>query len=65
MKGHKQHPKDCDIQNGIKQVTGDNPLPLHILADVMGHSSIATTEIYTRVLGGEKKKMVLRAWEEK
>ena len=48
---------------GVAMVTGENPLPLHILADLMGHSSTATTEIYTRVIGGEKQKMVLRVWE--
>ena len=44
-------------------VTGENPVPLHILDDLMGHSSTATTEISTRVIGGEKQKMVLRVWE--
>lgn len=63
IEGPQATPKGLRHSYGIKQVTGDNPLPLHILADVMGHSSTATTEIYTRVLGGEKKKMVLRIWE--
>jgi len=44
-------------------VTGENPLPLHIVADLMGHSSTATTEIYTRAIAGEKQKMVMKAWE--
>ena len=48
---------------GVAMVTGDKPLPLHILADLMGHSSTATTEIYTKVIGGEKQKMVLQIWE--
>jgi len=48
---------------GVAMVTSENPLPLHILADLMGHSSTATTEIYTRVLAGEKQKMVLNAWK--
>lgn len=47
-------PKGLRHAYGILQVTGKPPLPLHILADVMEHSSTATTEIYTRVLGGEK-----------
>lgn len=41
---------------GIKQVTGDNPLPLHILAEVMGHSSTATTEILRAYQVGKKRK---------
>jgi len=48
---------------GVTMVTGDKPLPLHILADLMGHSSTVTTEIYTRVIAGEKQKMVLQAWK--
>ena len=48
---------------GVAMVTGDKPLPLHILADLMGHSSTATTEIYTRVIAGEKQKMVLQVWK--
>ncbi len=48
---------------GVAMVTGENPLPLHILDDLMDHSSTATTEISTRVIGGEKQKMVLRVWE--
>ncbi|HHB75248.1 MAG TPA: hypothetical protein ENK84_01720 [Desulfobulbus sp.] len=48
---------------GAAMVTDENPVPLHIPADLMGHSSTATTEIYTKVIGGEKQKMVLRVWE--
>lgn len=64
VEGAQATPKGLRHAYGILQVTGKNPLPLHILADVMGHSSTATTEIYTRVLGGEKKKMVLSPWDE-
>jgi len=46
-------------------VISENPLPLHILADLMGHSSTATTEIYTRFLAGENQKMVLQARKDK
>ena len=48
---------------GVAMVSGPAPIPLHTLADVMGHASAATTEIYTRVLGGEKHRMVMRAWQ--
>jgi len=44
-------------------VTSENPYPLHILADLVAHSSTATTKIYTRVLAGEKQKMLLNAWK--
>jgi integrase len=49
---------------GIAMLSGPNPLPIHILAQLMGHSSTKTTEIYLQVVGDEKRKLVLDAWEE-
>lgn len=49
---------------GIAMVSGPNPLPIHILAQIMGHTSTKTTEIYLQALGDEKRKLVLDAWEE-
>lgn len=63
IEGPQATPKGLRHGFGVAMVTSDNPLPLHILADLMGHSSTATTEIYTRVLAGEKQKMVLQAWK--
>jgi len=37
-------------------------VPLHIIADLMGHSSTETTEVDLRVIDGEKRKMVLDTW---
>lgn len=48
---------------GIAMLSGPRPLPLHILAQLMGHISTKTTEIYTQAIGDEKRKMVLDAWE--
>ena len=63
ISGPQATPKGLRHGFGVAMVTSENPLPLHILADLMGHSSTATTEIYTRVLAGEKQKMVLQAWK--
>jgi len=48
---------------GIAMVSGPKPLPIHLLAEIMGHSSTKTTEIYLRFVGDEKRKLVLDAWE--
>jgi hypothetical protein len=56
ISGPQATPKGLRHAFGIAMVTSENPLPLHILADLMGHSSTATTEIYTRILAGEKQK---------
>lgn len=48
---------------GIAMLTGAKPLPLHVLAQIMGHTSTTTTECYLRFLGPEKRKLVLDAWE--
>ena len=37
---------------GIAMVSGPKPLPIHLLAEIMGHSSTKTTEIYLRFVGG-------------
>ncbi len=49
---------------GVAMVSGPKPLPIHILAQIMGHSSTKTTEIYLQFVGEEKRKLVLDAWEE-
>ncbi len=48
---------------GIAMLTGERPAPLHIVRDLMGHTSSKTTEIYMQAIGDEKRKMVLQAWE--
>ena len=40
-----------------------NRVPLHVVADLLGHSSEETTAIYTRVFDGEKRNMVLNTWK--
>lgn len=49
---------------GVAMMSGPNPLPIHILAQIMGHTSTKTTEIYLQVVGDEKRKLVLDAWED-
>jgi integrase/recombinase XerD len=48
---------------GVAMVTAQKPLPIHVLSEIMGHSSTKTTEIYLKVVGEEKRKMVAEAWE--
>jgi len=36
----------------LTMLSGHKPLPLHILAQLMGHSSTKTTEIYLQAIGG-------------
>lgn len=48
---------------GIAMVTGEKPLPIHILAKLLGHSDTATTEIYLQAVGDEQHKLVMQAWE--
>jgi site-specific recombinase XerD len=48
---------------GVKMVTSKNPLPLHVLSQLMGHSDTKTTEIYLQVVGEEKRQLVADAWE--
>lgn len=38
-------------------------VPLVTVKDLMGHTSIQTTEIYLQVMGGEKRKMILDTWD--
>ena len=44
-------------------LTGERPAPLHIVRDLMGHTSSKVTEIYMQAIGDEKRKMVMQAWE--
>jgi len=48
---------------GVAMVTATNPLPLHILSQLIGHSDTKTTEIYLQVVGEEKRQMVMDAWQ--
>ena len=48
---------------GIAMVTGEKPLPIHIVAKLLGHSDTATTEIYLQAVGEEQHKLVMQAWD--
>jgi integrase len=64
VKGKQATGKGLRHGFGIAMLSGPNPLPIHILAQLMGHSSTKTTEIYLQVVGDEKRKLVLDAWKE-
>lgn len=46
---------------GVAMVTARKPI--HVLAQLMGHSDSKTTEIYLQVVGEEQRQMVTDAWE--
>lgn len=48
---------------GVAMLTAKKPLPLHVLAQLMGHTDTKTTEVYLQVVGEEKWQMVSDAWE--
>jgi integrase len=47
---------------GVAMVTAAKSVPIHVLAELMGHTDSKTTEIYLQVVGEEKRKMVVEAW---
>lgn len=49
---------------GVAMVTATQPVPIHVLAKAMGHSSTKTTEVYLQVIGGEERGLFAAAWEE-
>ena len=63
IKGKQSTGKGLRHAFGIAMVSGPKPLPIHLLAEIMGHSSTKATEIYLRFVGDEKRKLVLDAWE--
>ncbi len=63
IKGKQATGKGLRYAFGISMLAGPKPLPIHILAQLMGHSRTKTTEIYQQVIGEEKRKLVLDAWE--
>jgi len=64
IKGKQATGKGLRHTFGISMLAGRKPLPIHILAQLMGHSSTKTTEIYQQVIGEEKRKLVLDAWKD-
>lgn len=47
---------------GIAMLSGDKPLPLNVLRDLLGHTDTKTTEIYLQAVGAEKRQLVMQAW---
>lgn len=61
--GKKATGKGLRHSFGVAMVTAKKPLPIHVLAQLMGHTDTKTTEIYLQVVDEEKRKMVVDAWE--
>jgi integrase/recombinase XerD len=49
---------------GVAMVTATRPVPIHVLAKAMGHSSTKTTEVYLQVIGHEERALFLGAWDD-
>jgi integrase len=64
IKGKQATGKGVRHSFGITLLSGSKPLPIHILARLMGHTSTKTTEIYLQAIGEEKRKLVLDAWDD-
>ncbi len=47
---------------GVAMVTAGKPLPIHVLSQLMGHSSTDSTELYLQVVGEDQRHMVMEAW---
>lgn len=47
---------------GIAMLSGERPLPLNVLRDLLGHTDTKTTEIYLQAVGYEKRALVMQAW---
>ncbi len=43
-------------------MTAEKPLPIHVLSQLMGHSSTDSTELYLQVVGEDQRHMVMEAW---
>ena len=48
---------------GVAMLSGEKPLPINILRDLMGHNDTKITEIYLQAIGQEKRKLVMQAWD--
>lgn len=46
----------------IAMLSGEKPVPIHIVRDLLGHTDVKTTEIYLQAVGEEKRNLVLQAW---
>ena len=64
IKGPQATQKGLRHGFGIAMLTGEQPLPLNVLRDLMGHTDTKTTEIYANAIGYEKRKLVMQAWEQ-
>ena len=64
IKGKQATGKGLRHSYGVSMVSGSKPLHIHILAQLMGHSSTKTTEVYLQFVGEEKRKLVMEAWGE-
>ena len=63
IEGPQATPKGLRHAFGIAMLSGERPAPLSLVRDLMGHSDTKTTEIYLQVIGFEKRRLVMQAWD--
>lgn len=63
IKGKQATAKGLRHGFGVAMITAAKPVPIHLLAKAMGHSSTKTTEVYLSVIGEEERGIFLGAWE--
>lgn len=51
------------FRHGFGIAMAQTGMPLTILKDLLGHASTSTTEIYLQFAGEEKRKMVMKGWD--
>ncbi len=61
--GPQATPKGLSHGFAIAMLEADPPVPLNILANLMGHSTTKTTKIHLKAVGAEKRNMVMNAWK--
>lgn len=49
---------------GVAMATAKKPIPIHLLAKALGHSSTTTTEVYLSLVGDEERGLFLNALED-
>jgi len=63
VKGKMATPKGLRHGFAIALLVGEKPAPIHLVSKVLGHSDIATTEIYLQAIGQEKRQLIMQALE--
>ncbi|MEZ4995100.1 MAG: site-specific integrase [Saprospiraceae bacterium] len=50
------------LRHSIGVTLAQEKVPLHVIQQILGHASIKNTEIYTHIVGKERREMISRVW---